>query len=214
MTADVWWTSGGLYCEDVKGRYVQPKITTRWRSISRLNDHGKGGTALSIPQAIKISRMYRRVKQTDLDVPYSQQMLSAIESGKRSLAKDMAPIMAQKLDHPAMYAELARELTGFGPAWLDGPNVDLHRAAVREKCIEELREAIDSMGKLSAYVPPEVVTDRDRKERYEHLMQVMDAIEAGFMHIGVQCLDYGFSMRQLSQDHYNKLRSKRYIAST
>lgn len=137
-----------------------------------------------------------------------------IESGTRTIAKDMAPIMAAKLDHPALYAELARELTGFGPAWLDGPNVDLHRAAVREKCLEELREAMQAIDKHCAYVPPDAATDRARKERYEHLMQVMDAIEACFMHVGTQCLDYGYSMRQLSQDHYDKLRSKRYVAST
>lgn len=169
---------------------------------------------LPIPQAIRISRTYRRIKQTDMDVPYSQQMLSAVECGERQIAKDMAPILAARLDHPALYAELAREMTGFGPAWLDGPNVDLHRAAVREKCLEELREAMQAMDRYSAYLPPDVLSDRDRKARYEHLLQVMDSIEAGFMYIGTQCLEYGYSMRQLSQDHYNKLRSKRYIAST
>jgi len=149
-----------------------------------------------------------------MGVPYSQQMLSMIEKGQRELAKDMAPIVAARLDHPALYAELAREMTGFGPAWLDGPNVDLHRAAVREKCLEELREALQSLDKHSAYIPPDALTERSRKERYEHLMQVMDAIEACYMHIGVQCLDYGYSMLQVGRDHYAKMRSKRYIAAT
>lgn len=168
---------------------------------------------MSVSQAIRVSRTYRRIKQADLDVPYSQQMVSMVESGQRTIARDMAPIMAAKLDHPALYAELARELTGFGPAWLDGPNVDLHRAAVREKCLEELREAIQAVDNQPAYTPPEVLTDRARKDRYEHLLQVMDAIEACFMHVGTQCLEYGYSMRQLSDDHYKKLRGKRYVTS-
>ena len=166
---------------------------------------------MPIPQAIRLSRTFRKVKQTDLGVPYSQQMLSAIERGERTIARDMAPKLAEKLDHPALYAELARELTGFAPAWLDGANVDLHRAAVREKCVEELHEAIQAIERIDAYFPPTFETERRKRERYEQLMQVMDAIEACYMHVGVQCLDYGFSMRQLSKDHYNKLRSKRYV---
>ena len=169
---------------------------------------------MPIPQAIRISRTYRRIKQTGLGIPYSQQMLSAIEQGKRTMAADMAPRIAEKLDHPALYAELARELTGFGPAWLDGPNVDLHRAAVREKCVEELREAMQAIDRMPAYTPPGAIDTGARKARYEHLMQVMDAAEACFMYIGIECLEYGYSMLQLSRDHYTKLRNKRYIAST
>lgn len=169
---------------------------------------------MSVSQAIRVGRAYRKLKQTEMNVPYTQQMLSMVENGHRALAKDMAPILAERLDHPALFAELARELTGFGPAWLDGPNVDLARAAVKEKCYEELREAIAAMDKFPAYMPPSAMTEGDRKGRYQHLLQVMDAIEACFMYIGTQSLDYGYSMLQLSKDHYAKLKGKRYIAST
>lgn len=168
---------------------------------------------MGVPQAIRISRKHRGLSQTQMDVPYSQQMLSAIENGARDLASDMAPLLAAKLDHPALLAELARELTGFGPSWLDGPNVDLHRAAVREKALEELREAMQCIDKFVAYVPPAAETEQSRRARYGHLLQVYDAMVATFTYIGTQCLEYDYSMLQLSRDHHNKLKGKRYVMS-
>ncbi|MFB5189039.1 helix-turn-helix domain-containing protein [Alicyclobacillus fastidiosus] len=167
---------------------------------------------MPIPHALKISRTSRGMRQGDVPVPYSQQMVSAIEQGKREIAPDMAPRFAEALDHPAMYMELARELTGgYGPAWLDGPNVDTHRASIRERCLEEMEEAMDFIRKSPASTLPSVETDADHKRRYEHLLQCFDAIVALHNYVGSQCIEYGFSMMRLSQDHYNKLKSRRYV---
>lgn len=169
---------------------------------------------MDLGQALRAARKERGVSQTDLDVPYGQTMIGRIERGERQPARDIAPRIGQTLDHPAILLELSREMSGgWGPAWLDGPNVDLHRAAVRERCLEELDEAVDAIKRWHASTPPQAETERDHKARYEHLMQVMDAIEAASTYIGVQCLEYGFSMLQLSRDHYNKLRSRRFVQS-
>lgn len=166
---------------------------------------------MSLPQAIRISRVERGIRQDEFP-GYTQQMVSAIERGKRDIAEDMAPVFAEKLDHPAMYLELARELTGgYGPAWLDGPNVDLHRSSVRERCLDEMREAIDFIEREPASVLPAVETEADKQRRYEHLVQCFDAIVALNAYIGVQCLEYGFSMLKLSKDHYSKLKARRYV---
>jgi transcriptional regulator with XRE-family HTH domain len=166
---------------------------------------------MQLSHAIRVARVYRGKKQDEIP-GYSQQMVSMIEHGKRSVSPDAAPLLAKELDHPALFAALIRELTGgFGPAWLNGPNVDLHRASVREKTFEELHEAIEAMKKFAAYKPPDCETERDRQARYEHLMQVWDAMVALFHYIGIQCLEYGYSMMQLSRDHYNKLKGKRYV---
>lgn len=165
---------------------------------------------MPIPQAVRVARTYRGRRQGDI-TGYSQQMISAIERGERQVAPDAAPLLAKELDHPALYAELARELTGVGPAWLDGVAADLHRAAVREKALEELREALQAIERLPASRPPAVETDSQRRERYAHLLQVYDAMVAAYVYLGVQCLEYGYSMLQLSRDHYNKLRGRRYV---
>lgn len=167
---------------------------------------------LGVGQALKVSRKALGRSQTDVGVPYSQTMVAKIEHGERAVAADMAPRIGQALDHPAILLELAREQSGgWGPAWLDGPNVDLHRSAVRERCIDEVEEAVATIREWCSSKPPAVETDGDRKRRYEHLMQVMDAQVALAVYVGVQCTEYGFSMLQVSRDHYNKLKSKRYV---
>jgi transcriptional regulator with XRE-family HTH domain len=166
---------------------------------------------VAIPQAVRIARIYRGRRQGEI-TGYSQQMISAIERGERAVAPDAAPMLAQQLDHPALYAELSRELTGVGPAWLDGAAVDLHRASVREKAIEELREAMAAIERWPAARPPDSESEGARRDRYSHLLQVYDAMVACFAYLGVQCLEYGYSMLQLSRDHYRKLKSKRYVA--
>lgn len=139
-------------------------------------------------------------------------MVSAIERGERQVAPCVAPHLATKLDYPALYLEMARELTGgFGPAWLNGPNVDLHCAAVREKALEELGEAVTVIEHFDASRPPLMDTEREHKQKYAHLLQVFDAVVAAYHYVGIQCLEYNFSMLQVSRDHYNKLRSKHYV---
>jgi transcriptional regulator with XRE-family HTH domain len=168
---------------------------------------------LSLGQAITISRVARGLKRGDLSsLGYTESMLGKIERGERRPAKDMAPRLAEKLDHPALYAELSRELTGgVGPAWLNGPNVDLHRASVREKCLEELREAMDAIDGCTSSKPPGTESEPDRRARYQHLIQCFDAWVALWAYMGVQCLEYGFSILKLSRDHFAKLKQRRYV---
>ncbi|WAH38581.1 hypothetical protein [Alicyclobacillus dauci] len=169
---------------------------------------------MSIQQALRISRTSRGLKQSDLDVPVTQQMISAIEKGTRQMAADLAPHFNRIVDHHAMYFETMREATdGVGPSYLDGPNVDLHRSAVREKCLEELQEAVDAISHFATNKPPGAEGDTHRRKREEHLLQVMDAIQASYMYIGVQCEEYGFSMRAINQKHRKKLESLRYVKS-
>lgn len=138
-------------------------------------------------------------------------MIGRIENGNRQMAPDIAPTVASKLDHPAVYMEMARELTGgYGPAWLDGPNVDLHRAVVRERCLEETEEALMHIRKACTCKPPAIATEGEQKIRRSHLIQVLDAIEAMSMYVGVQCLEYEFSVSQLYREHHRKLESLRY----
>lgn len=167
---------------------------------------------MSVGQALRVSRRAAGSKQSEVRVPYSQSMLAKIETGKRRVAPDMAPRIGQALDHPAILLELAREMSGgWGAPWLDGPNVDLHRAAVRERCLEELDEAVTAIKEWCACKPPSTETEGERKRRYEHLMEAMDGVVALSTYIGVQCTEYGFSMLQVSRDHYAKLKGKRYV---
>jgi transcriptional regulator with XRE-family HTH domain len=168
---------------------------------------------MSVAQGLVISRTARGLRQGDLP-GYTQTMVSMIERGERKLAKEAAPLIADKLDHPALYFELQREVTGgVGPAWLNGPNVDLHRSAVREKTEEECMEFLDALRKFGTSKPPQCETEQERKKRWDHLLQGLDVVEAVYMYIAIQCEEYGFSLKALSKAHYDKLRGKRYVVS-
>ncbi|WDL97838.1 helix-turn-helix transcriptional regulator [Alicyclobacillus sp. ALC3] len=167
---------------------------------------------MTVPQALHESRQARGVSQSAVGAPYGQQMISEIERGNRKIAADMAPRIGQALDDPAILLELAREMSGgWGPAWLNGPNVDLHRAVVREMCLKELHESIEAVQQWSTIKPPVAETEGERKRRYQHLLQIMDNEVALSTYIGIQCREYGFSMLQLSRDHYARLKGKRYV---
>lgn len=169
---------------------------------------------MSISQGIVISRKARGLSQKELGIHYTQSMVSMIEKGERQIAPDVAPQLANKLDHPALLFNLTNELTGgFGPAWLDGPNVDLHRSSVREKTREALTTALNVIDQFSSSKPPGAENEQDHSKRRDHLFRVLDGIEAAYMYIGIQCEEYGYSLMQLSRDHHNQLRGKRYVQS-
>lgn len=128
------------------------------------------------------------------------------------MAADAAAVVSRELDHPALYFEMARELTGgWGAPWLNGPNVDLHRSSTKEKALEEVDEAKAVMLQFASSKPPQMETERERLAREAHLLQVQDAVVALLHYIGTQCEEYGFSMMKVSRDHYNKLRCKGFV---
>lgn len=167
---------------------------------------------MSVAQAIRTARKDRGLKQDELGVPYSTSMVGMIERGQRQVAPDVMPILSERLDHPAVDMECARQATGgCGPAWMDGPAVDLHRAAMREKTLEELREAMEFMARTNTAKPPALLTEAERRKLEEHLQQVIDGIQWARQFVGVMCLEYGISHRKVWRDHRAKMRSKRYI---
>jgi hypothetical protein len=131
----------------------------------------------------------------------------------RVKALRVAPQLAQKLDQPALLFNLTNELTGgFGPVSLDGSNVDLHRSSFREKTHEALMTAQDAIGHFSSSITPGVESEQDHTKR-RHLLQMLDAIKASYMYVGIQCEEYGHSLMQLSRDHHTQLCGKRYVQS-
>jgi hypothetical protein len=167
---------------------------------------------MAISQALEISMKARRMKLKDLDLPYSQSMKSMIKTGQRPIAHDVMPKLVEQVRHPATVFAAANEVTGgFGPVWLDGPNVDLHRASVTAKTKEEAVEALDALDNFQVYKPPETLTESDRKKLKSLLMELFDAGQAIYQLIAVFCEDYGLDMLDLGREHRAKLRNLRYV---
>ncbi|GMA64725.1 helix-turn-helix domain-containing protein [Alicyclobacillus fastidiosus] len=167
---------------------------------------------MSLGQVIKEVRKARGLSQTDLGIPYGQSMIGRIERDERRVAPDIAPILVDKLDHPAVSITAMHEMTGgVGPVYLNGDNVDLHRSSVRERCLHEMSESMDAIQRFHTSKPPERETERERNQRKEHLLEVLDSIVHEYMYVAVQCEEYGFSFKELHNAHYAKLRSLRLV---
>lgn len=160
------------------------------------------------------ARKERGLLPGDLGLPYDDSMIRKIETGARKVAKDVAPMLIERLDDAAVTLAAIREFVGIGPAWLDGENVDTHRSAIRESCMREMLESIEAIERFATFKPPISETDHERKKRKEHLFEVLDSIVYQYMYVAVQCSEYGFSFKELHDAHYAKLRSLRLVSDT
>jgi len=163
-----------------------------------------------VAQAMKISMTERHIKTDELGLPYSESMVRKIKSGERHAAKDVAPQIAEALDHYAVLCEIGREATaGFGPVYLSG--VDKHRSAGKELGLIELKEAWDHLEEIRTLKPPNQLTSKERDHVRHCLMELLDAGNACYHIFGSFCEQYGFSPLQLSRDHYARLRAMGYV---
>jgi DNA-binding XRE family transcriptional regulator len=171
---------------------------------------------MDLSQAIKVTREEMRLTQEAViqrGIPITQQGLSMIENGHRRVPKDLKAKFAKALPHPRVISAVMNDVTGgFGPVWLDGPNVDQHRASVHAKFEEELHEALASVEKFPIYKPPSAMTERDKKALWDHLMQVMDLYVGSWFYIAVMCMTYGVEFERVNEAHKKKLESRRYVS--
>jgi DNA-binding XRE family transcriptional regulator len=175
-------------------------------------------TELGVSTALKRAREARGLKQQAIgDICFlSYKTVSAIETGRRRLPMDVAPKVAAALDDPEMYAALQAQATGgVASPWLNGEKVDLHRASVRAKALEELDEAMSAIERARAVINARSRDDLDEaalREIMESLEEVLEAQTACQMYIGIIAQQYNISLLALYQRHHQELRAKGYIA--
>lgn len=166
--------------------------------------------ATSLERAMKEWAYTQEELAAELGV--SRSAISAYKTGRRKIPKDIAAKLVQKLDDGFLAMELAAMATGG--AWvreLDGEHVDLHRAAVHAKTLEELREAIDAIRRVCVAAPPRAMPSEKLRELEEALIQTIDAIVAASHYVAVICREYGFSWTELWRSHYRKLKARKYV---
>lgn len=135
------------------------------------------------------------------------------EKGKSTLGRfETMQSLGPRLDDPWFYLAAIFELTGgpFATRKLDG-DVDLHRAVVWRKTIEELTEAAESAEEAEVIlIPPVAASDEQKQVVYDMLLQLIDARVALDHMLAVGCRDYGFSINQLFIDHDTKMETRKY----
>jgi len=172
---------------------------------------------LGVSTALKKAREAKGLNQRAVgDMCYlSHKTISAIENGRRKLPKDVSPKVATMLDDPELYAALQAQVTGgVASPWLNGDKVDLHRASVRDKTVEEMSEAIEALMKAKVLANAKTAADLNAEGKQQVLQALHEVVEAQTacqVCVGILCRTYGISMAQVYRDHLSELRAKGYV---
>lgn len=142
----------------------------------------------------------------------SHDAISKAERGKGRIQPDVARNIAMKTNSARLYLSLIEEATGgvFGFPYLDGERVDLHRASVRSKLLEELREAINAVEVVDATNIPNLSDDLYMQRVRYSIMQVLDAYVASGHYIFRMVEEHGWTLGEIFDEHHMKLITKGY----
>jgi len=173
---------------------------------------------MQVSTALRRARERRGWTQRELArrLGYTDKMVSAIETGERTLAPDVALRGITLLDDPEFAMTQAEQAAGgvMVAVVLDGPRVDLHRMSTGRKAIEEFSEAIRAIAQCRPLINcrgPEDLGPEDRRSALEVCRQTLQAGTAAINTVRIVCQTYCFSPVEISLEHVRHLESRGYI---
>lgn len=170
-----------------------------------------------IGNAIKEAREEKGLTQKCLGEAscLSGKTISAIETSRRRVTPENLKLICRKLDNPMVYIEAINEVCGdvFSLQWLDGDAADLHRSSVKEKVMEELKEAIESIHLTKVYNMPKTCKNEDLKLVLKSIQDTIDVYKGSAIYIAVMCREYGLDIKEMFKIQKQKLINKGYLKS-
>lgn len=160
---------------------------------------------------IKEMRSKQTQEQLAMDLNVARETVSKYENGRSRVPADISRSLMERYDNPRFAITIRNEYTSTGPVWLDGPNVDLHRSSVKEKVLEEMKEALDKIEGFCMAKPLNRLQHFEFQAMESLIDESVEAITALEHMIAVICLEANISYREVWHRHYNFLASKGYI---
>lgn len=137
-------------------------------------------------------------------------LVGKIVKGSRKPSKPVMRAAAEHYDDGQLYLAAAAEVTGGASApWLD--NVDLHRASVLFKTVEEVKEVLEASSQVPISKTNKQLNDSERKQIKRLLMETVEAITALTHLAAVLCKEYSFSWLATWKEHRAELKAKQYM---
>lgn len=149
-----------------------------------------------------------------LDINTTRETVSKYENGRSKVPSDISRTLVKKYDNPKFAITVRNEYTGTGPKWLDGPNVDLHRSSVKEKTVEEMKEALDLIVSTCLAKPLKKLQHFELQSVDSMLQEAAEAITALDHFIAVVCKEAEISYTEVWDKHYKALMSAGYLGGT
>jgi transcriptional regulator with XRE-family HTH domain len=173
----------------------------------------KGGN-FKMPIGKEIKRLRGRDSQQQLafDLNVSRESVSAYETERAKVPKDITQQLMSRFDDGHFALELAHDYTGgsWAPA-LNGPAVDLYKTSVQNKTIEEIQEAYESIKKAVLNVQPNFIGNFEKQDIEKSLDEAADAVTALNTYIMVICKEYRISWIKVWARHQSKLISRGFL---
>lgn len=165
-----------------------------------------------VSQVLKEMRGDTYQQKLALDLNTTRETISKYENGRSKVPKDISRNLMKKFDNPKFAITLRQEYTGTGPVWLDGPNIDLHPSAVKEKTIEEISELLEKLKKVDFSKPLRAMAPYERQEKLDLLSEAVEAATSIDHLIAVTCMKGDFSYVDVWDDHYSSLKANGFLA--
>lgn len=137
-------------------------------------------------------------------------LIGKIINGSRKPSKEVMQHTVAHYDDAQLYIAAAGEVTGGAHApWLN--NVDLHRASVLFKTVEEMKEVLELTSEAPISKTADQLTESDRVLMKRLLMETVEAITALTHFAAVLCKEYSFSWLATWKEHRADLKAKKYM---
>ncbi|WP_160045650.1 XRE family transcriptional regulator [Paenibacillus sp. USDA918EY] len=137
-------------------------------------------------------------------------LIGKIVKGTRKPTKEVMASTTKHYDDGQLYIAAAGEVTqGASVPWLN--NVDLHRASVHLKTMEEIREALDALMKAPITKTKDQMDQDDLKQIRSAIKESVEAITALTHYVAILCKEYCFSWMGVWKEHRAYLKSKKYL---
>lgn len=164
-----------------------------------------------LSEVMKEMREGETQQQLAMDLNLSREGVSAYETGRAKVPKDIARAMMNRNESPRFALAIRNEYTRTGPVWLNGPNVDLHRASVKEKTIEEIEEMMVALKDISFAKPLKNLSNWERPALEKLIEESIEAVTAIEHLIAIICKEAEISYLDVYQNHYLQLQAKGWL---
>lgn len=196
--------------------YSSPSVLQSRQLEGTYSSHrlkGGGGIVERLEDVIREVRLSQKQNQHHFAERFnlSRESIIKYESGERKLPIELAHVMIGKFNATKLAITLKYQASGVGAVWLNGDLTDLHRSAVKEKTIEEVKEALEAIEKNSMVIPLDKVHAYQFTDIQKMLKEIAQAINALEMYLAVICEEVNINYKEVWDGMYSGLIAKGYL---